>query len=115
MRRGQMMTLGMVGLWSVMLIGCQPSAEEMATMFKQPISITDHQPPCRKRKRLRPPNDEVKWKDPAVGLLFGGILARRWIPLLQVIGKTGLDFGSQQPELRGLACLAAGLRARRAS
>ena len=36
MKRGQMMTLGMVGLWSVMLVGCQPSEEEMATMFKQP-------------------------------------------------------------------------------
>lgn len=36
MRRGQMMTLGMVGLWSLMLVGCQPSEEEMATMFKQP-------------------------------------------------------------------------------
>ncbi len=36
MKRGQMLALGMVGLWSVMLVGCQPSEEEMATMFKQP-------------------------------------------------------------------------------
>ena len=36
MKRAQMMTLGLVSMCMVVLVGCQPSEEEMATMFDQP-------------------------------------------------------------------------------